>query len=288
MNDDKKPDEQPIKPWYMRIGPGLITACVVIGPGSILSSSKVGSASGYSLSWVVVTAVVFMMTYMAMGAKIGVITGRPPGDLVSAHAGRWLAVLIGVGVFFISAAFQFGNNLGLHAAFTSLGIESPLTMVAFNALSIGFLFLFKNLYKAVERLMMGFVAVLLLSFLVNLTFAKPDVVEMAKGFIPSDGGGSIDISLLGLIGTTFVISAAYFQAYLAQQKGWSIAELKSGLIDARIGSVIMALITLMLIWTAAASLQGKTLGSVSDVAAGLSPLFGGGSAPTSCSCLCRS
>ena len=29
--------------WYRRIGPGLITACVVIGPGSIMTSSKIGA-----------------------------------------------------------------------------------------------------------------------------------------------------------------------------------------------------------------------------------------------------
>ena len=42
--------------WYQRLGPGLITACVVIGPGSILTSSKVGAANGYALTWVVVVA----------------------------------------------------------------------------------------------------------------------------------------------------------------------------------------------------------------------------------------
>ena len=261
------------RPWYRRVGPGLITACVVIGPGSILSSSKIGAADGYSKSWVVVVAVVFMMTYMQMGARLGVLTGRAPGDLVAERAGRWLAALIGIGVFFIAAAFQFGNNLGVHSAFQSLGWDWWGTIVIFNVLSISFLLFFKNLYAAVEKLMMGFVALMLLSFLLNLSFAGPNLVEAAKGFIPQVSG--IQIELLALVGTTFVISAGYFQAYLAQQKGWDKAELQSGMIDARIGSVIMALITLMLIWTAAAGLRGETLGGVEDVAQGLNPLFGG-------------
>ena len=37
------------KPWYSRIGPGLITACVVIGPGSIMTSSKIGANDGYAM-----------------------------------------------------------------------------------------------------------------------------------------------------------------------------------------------------------------------------------------------
>ena len=56
--------------WYQRVGPGLITACVVIGPGSILTSSNVGAQNGYGLSWVVVISVVFMLVYMALSTKI--------------------------------------------------------------------------------------------------------------------------------------------------------------------------------------------------------------------------
>ena len=97
--------------WYQRLGPGLITACVVIGPGSILTSSNVGGKFGYGLSWVVVVAVVFMLVYMSMGARLGVSVSQSAGSLIAERIGRWFAVLIGVSVFFISAAFQFGNNL---------------------------------------------------------------------------------------------------------------------------------------------------------------------------------
>ena len=134
--------------WYQRIGPGLITACVVIGPGSILTSSKVGSTYGYSMSWVVVGAVIFMMVYTSLGAKLGAVADQSPGTLIAQRAGRWLSVLIGIGVFFISAAFQFGNNLGVHSAF-QVYVDFDYIIVAFNALTLLFLLGFRNLYRAV-------------------------------------------------------------------------------------------------------------------------------------------
>ena len=71
--------EQPVpRAWYQRVGPGLITACVVIGPGSILTSSTVGANNGYSMLWVIVVSVLFLMIYMTLGARLGVITGRSP------------------------------------------------------------------------------------------------------------------------------------------------------------------------------------------------------------------
>ena len=82
--------------WILSIGPGLVTACVVIGPGSILTSSKVGAADGYSKSWVVVLAVIFMLTYTALGAKLAVVSQQSTGDLIRKHAGSWLAILIAV------------------------------------------------------------------------------------------------------------------------------------------------------------------------------------------------
>ena len=278
--------------WYERIGPGLITACVVIGPGSILTSSKIGAGHGYSLSWVVLIAVLFMMLFTSLGAKLGAVAAESPADLISRRAGRWLSAMIGAGVFFISASFQFGNNLGVHAAFMEFsgylpklgGYELDYVIVIFNLLTISFLFLFRNLYLALERLMMLFVGLMLLGFAVNLAVAKPSLPQLFAGAIPPihalwrgapDGGKSLfDLSLLGLVGTTFVITAAYYQAYLVRQKGWGKAELKDGLMDARVGALIMALITLMLMTTAAASLQGQSLQNVGDVAAGLRPAFG--------------
>ncbi len=258
---------------FRSLGPGLVTACVVIGPGSILTSSKVGAAEGYSKVWVVVLAVVFMMTYTSMAARLGVVTQESTSGLIARRIGRWLAVLIGLGVFFISAAFQFGNNLGVHSALTTY-IRFDYWVVLFNALTLAFLFGFENLYRAVERLMAFFVGVMLLAFALNLYLARPHLGQLARGFLPLEGISELGLPLLGLVGTTFVISAAYYQSYLVRFRGWQVENLKTGLIDARVGSVIMLVITVMIMSTAAAVLRGRELEDVGQVAQQLYPLFG--------------
>ena len=225
------------KKWHQRLGPGLITACVVIGPGSILTSSNVGGRYGYSLSWVVVVAVVFMLVYMSMGARLGVSVNQSAGSLIAERLGRWFAVLIGISVFFISAAFQFGNNLGVHYALTTY-LDVNYLIVIFNALAIGFLLAFKNMYKALEKLMMAFVGLMLVAFAANLIISGPRFGEWFSGFIPS-GDTQFSLSVLGLVGTTFVVSAAFFQSYLVRQKGWSKNELRDGIVDVRVGAFIM-------------------------------------------------
>jgi NRAMP (natural resistance-associated macrophage protein)-like metal ion transporter len=284
----------PLK-WYHRLGPGLITACVVIGPGSITTSTQVGATHGFALTWVVLVAVVFMLTFMQLGARLGAVANQSPAELLRSRFGRPLAVLIGIGTFFISASFQFGNNLGVDAAVKELSRdllsaetrESLLpwfdySVVAFNGLAIAFLLAFKNLYRALERLMMCFVGLMLVSFALNLGFAlanQTSVPEPVADVVPSS---LLDFSLLGLVGTTFVITAAFYQAYLVQQKGWTRDDVALGMRDARIGSILMALITLMIMCTAAAVLRGQSLKNYTEVSSQLAPLFGAWGRPLFC------
>jgi manganese transport protein len=283
-NDNESADSTSSSPtaWYKRIGPGLITACVVIGPGSIMTSSQIGANDGYAMLWVVVVSVAFMMVYMTLGAKLGAVAAEAPGDLIRKKAGRWLAIMVGIGVFFISAAFQSGNNIGVAAAFEAF-VDSKIVVtvmvVLFNALAISFLYLFKDMYRTLEKLMMTFVGLMLASFAVNLISLKPSVGGMLKGFTPSLGTSGEMLPVLGLVGTTFVITAAFYQAYLVRQKGWKKEDLKSGLVDARVGSVIMFLITLMLMSTAAAAFYNPDGPAVAlknpvDVADALEKTFG--------------
>ena len=278
------------RPWYQRIGPGLITACVVIGPGSILTSSKVGANDGYSKLWIVIASVAFMLVYMTLGAKLGAVAKTSPGNLIRTKAGQWLAIMVGCCVFFISAAFQSGNNLGVAAAFDAFTESKTVVtylVIAFNLMAIAFLFAFRNLYRVLERLMMFLVALMLISFAINLIVLSPNLGDLFMGFIPfaqstdsattkTEGLDGL-ISLLGLIGTTFVITAAFYQSYLVRQKGWDEKQVKSGIVDARVGAVIMALITVMLVSTAAAGLYDGSyieLANPIQVADELEPTFG--------------
>jgi Mn2+/Fe2+ NRAMP family transporter len=121
--------------------------------------------------------------------------------------------------------------------------------------------------------MMGFVGLMLLAFAANLLFAKPNPTEWARGLVPT-GIGSLDLAVLGLVGTTFAIAAAYFQIYLVRQKGIKREDLPASLIDSRVGVLLMAAITLMIMGTAAAALKGVELEGAADVAMQLEPLFG--------------
>ena len=275
------------RPWYRRIGPGLITACVVIGPGSIVTSSQVGATYGYSMLWIVLVAVIFQLTFMTLANRLGSVSSLSICDMMRNRGKKGLAIMVGLVIFFIAAAFQSGNNIGIAAVFEALyvtdeapqelGFLIPAFIILFNAGALIFLFAFRDLYQLVEKMMMILVALMLLSFTVNLWTLAPNPTQMAKGFIPRFD--LLDISTLGLIGTTFVIAAAFYQAYLVRQKGWTMEDVKAGSIDVKVGVAIMGIITVMLMATAAAGLHSETGNTVSlsnpiEIAKALEPTFG--------------
>ncbi|MHC4517365.1 MAG: divalent metal cation transporter, partial [Planctomycetota bacterium] len=115
-------DTQPRPPWWRSIGPALITACVVFGPGSMLISSKIGATHGYQLLWLLLMTGVLMGTYMTTAARIGVVGGATPCTLIAQRLGRPVAAVIGINLCLICGSFQFSNNLAVAAAFDTLGV----------------------------------------------------------------------------------------------------------------------------------------------------------------------
>lgn len=107
-------------PVFALIGPGFMTAAVVLGPGSITVSSKAGALFGYSLLWTVLAAGAMMVVFTSMGARIGMALDRSFLTAVAEQNDRWIAVLIGFSGFLICAGFQTGNNLGVGMAMQAL------------------------------------------------------------------------------------------------------------------------------------------------------------------------
>jgi len=286
-----------IRGLFRTLGPAVIVASVVLGPGSILSSSKVGAAYGLSMVWVLLLAAGLMMGMVALGARLGVVLNGTMCDELAARIGRPFAAVVGLTVFLICAGFQFGNNLGVLAAIDPWleamagehGAGSRLTvsrvaLLLLNAAIVIFLFGLRRLYKPIERLMMLLVGLMILAFFGNFVFllfwgSGPDAdavrAETSSASVPTS---QPVFAVLGLIGTTFSVAGAFYQAYLVREKGWGLDDVKRGLIDSVAGIAMLGATTLVIMLTAAMAFYGHNveLKSVTDVSRQLEPLFGPG------------
>jgi manganese transport protein len=293
-----------------RVGPAIIIASVVLGPGSMLVSSKVGCEYGYSMLWILVLAGVLMIGMTALAARVGVATEGTLCSELAARLGRPWAVLIGLLLFLVVASFQSSNNMAVIASVESVmastGSTSPeagdqgsktvnvVALLVFNGLIIGLLFSLKQLYKPLEGLMKLLLLVMLLGFGANLLLSDISFTGVLRGLVPSvpwdtaggfwarrDAGGTIADplwALQGMIATTFSVGAAFYQGYLVKEKGWTDTDLRQGLVDSVFGIAVLVGCSAMIMVTSAAVLHGNVspdqLRSAADVATQLEPLFG--------------
>ena len=292
-------------PWWRSIGPALITACVVFGPGSLLISSKVGASHGYELLWLLVLTGVLMGTYMTTVARIGVVGGATPCTLIATRLGRVAAAVIGINLCLICTAFQFSNNLAVAAAFDTLGVArlfgdpnqmtgqtrntiNTVLLLVFNLLVIGGVFALRQVYRGLERVMKIMVAVILVCFLVNLLVVRPNIVQVLAGLIPhlpeglslrlptESGAGVTDPMVLvaSLLGTTFSVAGAFYQGNLVREKGWKIGDYRRGIGDSIAGVAVLTGVSAIIMITAGTVLVGRPANDIGALAQQLRPLLG--------------
>ena len=291
--------------WWRSIGPALITACVVFGPGSLLISSNVGANHGFELLWLLLLTGILMGTYMTTAARISVVGGATPCTLVAGRLGRPAAAVIGLNLCLICTAFQFSNNLAFAAAADSLGaarlfgnpeqmsehtratINSGVLLV-FNLLIITMVFTLKQVYRMLERVMKIMVAVMLASFLVNLFIVRPDIVAIFKGLIPhlpegvslglprQTKAGIADpmILIASLLGTTFSVAGAFYQGNLVRERGWTLKDYDSGISDSIAGVSVLTGISAIIMITSATVLRHAPASDIGVLAKQLQPLLG--------------
>ncbi len=275
--------------WLRTVGPAIIVASVVLGPGSILTNARVGWQYGYDLVWVLVTACVLMIGLVLLSGQLGVILVRTPCEEIAHRLGRPMALLAGGSLFLVATCFQFSNNLGVLFAVEPFLAElapgtaqtlSIFALVALNALAIAALFGLRHLYRPVEWLMKGLVGLMVIGFAANLLFAQPSLLATLGGLVPRIDTlpAALDPQVIALFATTFSVAGAFYQAYLVRQKGWTTTDVRKGLVDTLVGIATLGLCSLMVMITAASVLRGNpdvtALDNAADVARQLAPLFG--------------
>jgi Mn2+/Fe2+ NRAMP family transporter len=269
--------EMKIRQIIKSVGPGWIIAAACLGHGSITTSSKIGAEFGYTFLWVVVASSLGMGIFLTMAARFGVSHSESFLQSIADQYGRWFAVIIGISAFMTSMSFQFGNNLGGATALEAItGIQESIWPLIITPAGMILILFAKSLYKVVEKLMIILAMMMVLAFLTNLLFTKPDIAAIPMGFVPSSIPEHAFNEIIALVGTTFVLHACLYQAYLVQEKGWKIFDLKKGVRDSLVGIIILGGVSIVIIMTAGAALhpRGISIASAADMALQLEALFG--------------
>lgn len=269
--------------YFKNMGPGAFVAAAFIGPGTVTVCTLAGANFGYALMWGLVFATVATMILQEMSARLGVITQKGLGEVLRITfqdtIWKWpLLALMVVALYVGNAAYEGGNLTG-----AALGIEAITGQSdnSFNTaiaviITVAAFCLWRGNYKQLEKLLIGLISLMAVSFVTAFFLVNPDFSAMLEGIaMPSTPEKSLTL-VIALIGTTVVPYNLFLHASTVKSHWSGPEDLKKARVDNAVSIGLGGLIMLSIAGTAAASIYGSGLNitGAGDMATQLEPVFG--------------
>ncbi|MCM4160216.1 divalent metal cation transporter [Antarcticibacterium flavum] len=274
-----------MKNWLKNIGPGVLISAAFIGPGTVTVCTLAGVNFGYALLWALLLSVIACIILQEMAARLGIISQKGLSECIRQELknplGRTLAlILIFSAIVIGNAAYEAGNITGAVLGITAIVEPSSLEIGSFSlnlySLLVGlvaFTLLAVGSYKILERVFIGLVAFMSISFLITAVLVKPNFGEIMSGlFLPSTGAAGM-LTVIAIVGTTVVPYNLFLHASLVGEKWKQPGDLKIARKELFFAIALGGLVSMAIVIVAAASSLSQ-VETAADLAVGLEPLFG--------------
>jgi manganese transport protein len=263
-----------------RPGPGMLVTAAFIGPGTVTSCTLAGAQFGYALVWALGFATIATVILQNLSARVALVRGQGLGEAIMealpSPALKWgAAALLVVALVLGNAAYEAGNvsgaALGLNAIIGGdMGLPLPLIvgLVTIALLAAG------N-PKWLEKLLIGLVILMSLSFLVALGVTRPDIGELVAGMVPALPDGSL-LTAMALIGTTVVPYNLFLHAASVRGRWTGPDGIEEASTESAISIGLGGLVSIAILATAASALFGSNMAITDAVgmAKQIEPLYG--------------
>lgn len=207
------------KKLFAFLGPAYLVSVGYMDPGNWATDIAGGSQFGYKLIWVLLMSNIMALLLQSLSARLGLVRGL---DLAQAsrvtyspvvNFFNWLLAEIAIAA--CDLAEVIGMAIGLQLLF-------DIPLLAGVSITVADTLLLLVLQKYGIRKMEAFILVLIatigFAFILELIFAKPDGVELVKGFIPSIPSNEALYIAIGIIGATVMPHNLYLHSSLVQTR----------------------------------------------------------------------
>jgi manganese transport protein len=201
------------------LGPAYLVSVGYMDPGNWATDLQGGAQFGYSLIWVLLMSNLMALLLQGLSARLGIVRRR---DLAQANREVYpplvnfsLYVFAEVAIAACDLAEVLGMALGIYLL-TGLPLIWGVAITVLDTLIL--LWLQQYGIRKLEAFIIALVAVIGLSFLIEIFLAKPDLSLVAKGFIPSMLNNNALYIAVGIIGATVMPHNLYLHSALVQTR----------------------------------------------------------------------
>ena len=201
------------------LGPAYLVSVGYMDPGNWATDLAGGAKFGYSLIWVLLMSNLMALLLQGLSVRLGVVRGR---DLAQANRETYprgvnfiLYILAEIAIIATDLAEVLGMAIGIQLL-TGLPLIWGVSLTVLDTFLL--LYLQKLGIRKMEAFILALVAIIAVSFLIQILWAQPLITEVAAGFIPSLPNDEALFIAIGIIGATVMPHNLYLHSALVQTR----------------------------------------------------------------------
>ncbi len=220
---EKHPQSVRAQEFLEYIGPGLLITVGFIDPGNWAANIAAGSEFGYTLLWVITLSTVMLILLQHNAAHLGIVTGDCISEAATRHMKPWASRLLLTSAVGAAIATALAEILGSAIALNML-FRIPLVPGALLTVATVTAVLATNTYPKVEKWIVGFVSLIGISFIYELTMVQVPWAEALIGLVkPEIPTGSVPI-LMSVLGAVVMPHNLFLHSEVIQSRQWNLAD----------------------------------------------------------------
>ncbi len=210
---------------FKYIGPGLLVTVGFIDPGNWASNVAAGSLYGYELLWMVTLSTLMLIVLQHNAAHLGIASGLCLSEAATVHLKPSISRTVLGSAMLASISTSMAEILGGAIALQMLfGIPIKIGGVLVTALVVWMLV--TNSYQKLEKWIIGFVSIIGISFIIELTLLDVEWGRALVGWVkPSFPDGSM-IIIMSVLGAVVMPHNLFLHSEVIQSRQWNLQDEK--------------------------------------------------------------
>lgn len=205
------------------LGPGILVTVGFIDPGNWASNMAAGADYGYQLLWMVTLSTIMLIVLQHNVAHLGIATGLCLAEAATIYLRPWISRSILLSSVAAAIATALAEILGGAIAISIL-FHVPLKLAAVLAAVLCGWLLWSNSYKKLETIIIGFVSLIGLSFLAELSFVQIDWPQAARGWVtPAFPPASLPV-IMSVLGAVVMPHNLFLHSEVIQSRQWNLED----------------------------------------------------------------
>lgn len=209
--------------FFKYIGPGMLVTVGFIDPGNWASNIAAGSGYGYVLLWMVTLSTAMLIVLQHNAAHLGIVSGKCLSEATTENLRPWLKNFILITAMVASVSTALAEILGGAIALKML-FNLPIKIGSILVMTAAIWMQLSNSYKRIEKIIIGFVSVIGLSFLFEICIIHINWSEAVTGWItPAFPRGSMPV-IMSVLGAVVMPHNLFLHSEIIQSRQWNLKD----------------------------------------------------------------